>query len=674
LWITFSDRFVAGLGLDEAGLLRVQQFKGLAYVSITAGLLLILLWLVLRRLSLAMDRLRESRDDLKTTNRLYRMLRAIKGSALRGNEPSRLYQEACRVAVEEGDYRCAWIALPDSARCRLQVVASEGVEESHLRELDVAIDDLPADSGLYQALMQGKPRFVQIVPGDSSQIPVCRCAVDAGRCSLAIVPLSAGTRPSGVLVVQAGRSDAFQRDEAGLLLEIAETLSVASSTVQDSGADSGVKLDPVVGLSDTAELVRRIGYAIGHAHRHRGQVGLLVLDIDGFRDINENFGREAGDQVLKAVADTLTGCTGPGDSVHRMGSDEFGVLLGGLSRSVRPGAALDRLVSRFPVAVRLSQAEILVTVSMGVAFYPKDAADAEELLGRAELALHKRASHVPGTISYYDPELNQRARKQHDLAFALRSPDYLEGFFVHWQPLVESASGRMVAAEALLRWSHPSRGEVSPIEFIPILEDTGRIHAVGDFVLEQAIALGDARAAGGQALDIHVNVSLLQLQDPEFVERLTALWQAGAKAREWALVLEITESQLMSDVERVSAACRRLRALGHRIELDDFGTGYSSLNYLTSLPIDGIKLDRSFIVRAEQDERTCKVVESVIALARHLGLTTVAEGIETRAQSDLLIRLDCQAMQGYLFGRPMPAGELPVASRTTAILLAAGGR
>lgn len=503
LWITFSDRFVAGLGLGEAGLLKAQQFKGLAYVSVTAGLLLVLLWLVLKRLATAMDHLRQSRDDLKTTNRPYRMLRA-------------------------------------------------------------------------------------------------------------------------------------------------------------NATGSGDGLDPVVGLSGSAELMRRIGYAIGHANRHRGQVGLLVLDIDGFRDINENFGREAGDRVLKAVADTLNGCTGPGDSVHRLGSDEFGVLLGGLSRPGRPGAALDCLASGFPLAVKLSRTEIPVTVSIGVAFYPKDASDAEELLGRAELALHRRASRASGALSYYDPELDKRSRKQHDLAFALRSPDYMEGFYVHWQPLVESASGEMVAAEALLRWNHPLRGEIPPFEFIPILEDIGRIHAVGDFVLKQAIALGDARAAGGQALDIHVNVSLLQLQDPEFVERLTALWQAGAKAREWVLVLEITESQLMSDVERVSVACGRLRALGHRIELDDFGTGYSSLNYLTSLPIDGIKLDRPFIVSAEQDERTCKVVESVIALARRLGLATVAEGIETRAQSELLARLGCEVMQGYLFGRPMPASALPV--------------
>ena len=309
---------------------------------------------------------------------------------------------------------------------------------------------------------------------------------------------------------------------------------------------------------------------------------------------------------------------------------------------------------RFPERIDANGLEVYLSASMGVAVYPGDAAEAGELLGCAELALHAQGDGGSGRLTYYAPELDERARTRRELELALRSALDAGELSLAWQPIVDSESGAVLGAEALLRWSHPRLGAIAPDRFVPIAEETGLIVPIGDWVIATACRQGAAWAEAGWPLDVGVNVALQQLQAPGFVERVReALGPCHGGG--WRLVIELTESEFMSDPEPVIAACRALKELGCAVRVDDFGTGYSALNSLTHLPLDGLKVDRSFVARIESDRGVQSISRAVVALAGGLGLDVIAEGVETRGQLARVQELGCRHVQGFLFGPPVPA-------------------
>ncbi|MDT8410439.1 MAG: GGDEF domain-containing protein [Wenzhouxiangellaceae bacterium] len=667
LWIGFSDQFVAQLDLDEAQFTRVQQYKGWVYVLLTSVLLYLLLRYMLRHLDRSINALNRSRNQLDSINRLYRMLRTVKSSLLREDTLEPLLEEACRVAVAEGEYRMAWVVMFDPDRRHLRAVAHNGPGQALIRNRVVDPDQMPAESPISRTLETGKPTFVNGCRRDSFLDGRGGRESELGYASVAAIPLFRDSRVIGSFAVYADQTAAFDRDEARLLLEIGESLNFAidkfSKTAggnSDGGNNHGygAEHDEITGLPTRRTFERQVAQALARANRRSEHVALIVLDVDGFRHVNDVLGRAAGDQVLKTVATMLTGSLRPGDCVGRLGSDEFAVLLVDLPGDQAIGASIAHIGKGFPQRLPINDHEVNVSVSMGVGLFPDDAKDAEELFACAELALHNAPSDARGQITYYEPELNERARRQRELELALHDVQVERDFHLAWQPIVDVRSSQLFGAEALLRWSHPRLGNIPPDVFIPLAEMSGQIIELGRWVLEQAILQGDAWAAQGLVLDVHVNVSLLQLQHATFVDELADQLKKHKTSPDWTLVVEITESQIMADPEATASSCRRIKALGCKIDLDDFGTGYSALNYLTRLPLDALKLDRSFVVRASEDANMLAVVEEVVRMAKRLGLTVVAEGVETRAHLKLLGELGCNHAQGYLFGCPDTAEKL----------------
>ncbi len=423
------------------------------------------------------------------------------------------------------------------------------------------------------------------------------------------------------------------------------------------------RYDSLTGLPNRNLLADRLGQALISSARHGRAAAVLFLDLDRFKSINDSLGHNVGDQLLKAAGERLRGCVREGDTVARLGGDEFVVVLTDMARTQDAAhlaqKTLDRLAHPFSVEVPNAGAEeFFITGSIGVSFYPGDGEDAETLLKNADVAMYRAKVHGGNNYQFFTPEMNARARRQLSMENALHVALDRNQFVLYYQPQVDLASGGIVGVEALLRWKHPEQGLVAPAEFIPLLEETGLIVPVGGWVLREACAQAAAwRQAGLSSLRMAVNLSARQLRDGRFADTVAAaLADTGMDPD--GLELEITESLVMQQVEASLEALRRIHALGVHISMDDFGTGYSSLSHLKLLPIDAVKIDRSFVCDIPDDENDAAIVQAIIVLARTLRLNVIAEGVETEAQLAFLRAQGCGAAQGFLFSRPVPAEEL----------------
>jgi predicted signal transduction protein with EAL and GGDEF domain len=348
----------------------------------------------------------------------------------------------------------------------------------------------------------------------------------------------------------------------------------------------------------------------------------------------------------------------PGDTVARISGDEFAVVLADLARPEDASLVAQKIIDRLAASVAIHGQEVFVTGSIGIALFPGDGADAETLIGAADAAMYRAKQSGRNAYQFFTAEINQRSRARAQLGSELRRAVEHEEFFVVYQPKVSLADRRPSGAEALLRWKHPERGTVSPVEFIPVLEETGLIVPVGEWVLRRACEdLKAWQAAGLDPGPVSVNLSARQFRLPDLDARLKAIVAAAGVAPS-LVELEITESQLVQDPDHAIRMMRSLCDAGMRIAIDDFGTGYSSLSYLTRFPVGSLKIDRSFVRDVIDDATDATIVRTIIEMAHTLGFTVVAEGIETEAQAQYLREHRCEEGQGYLFARPMPAAEL----------------
>lgn len=655
LWIGYSDQFVGALDLPAAQLTRVQQYKGWGYVVVTAVLLYFLLHFALHHLQRSHRALQRNRDRLLALNRLYRMVRAVKGALLQLGEREVLLQEVCRVAVVEGGYRLAWIALWEPDGRHLRAAAHAGAGTPGVPRLRFAPDEANRTSPVVTAALHGRVEVARDLGADPALDGHGGDAARLGYAAVAAVPIGDHDGTRGALAVYADTSDAFDAEETRLLAEIGDSIALGLHFLQRGHVlEELTHYDTLTGLANRGLAEQRLAEALTRAHQRGLTVGAIALDIDDFRQINNTGGRQAGDRALQAVAQILAGCVRPGDTIARVGNDEFAVVIADVADAASVSEPVNRIADSFPQRLDLDGTEVYLSVSMGIAVHPGDADDAEELLGRAELSLHSQSPGTSGRIIYYEAELDERARHERELEIALRTA--LDGNELHleWQPIIDPEAETALGAEALLRWQSPRLGSVGPGEFVPIAERTGLIVAIGDWVLDAAAAQASAWAAQGLPLQINVNVALQQLQHRGFVEHVERVLES-ARAHGWTLALELTESEFMADIETTVETCRALRRLGCRLEVDDFGIGYSALNYLTRLPVDGLKIDRTFVARAAEDPGTRAIVEAVVTLSRRLGLGITAEGIETGQQLALVRGLGCHHVQGFLYGRPVNA-------------------
>ena len=426
--------------------------------------------------------------------------------------------------------------------------------------------------------------------------------------------------------------------------------------------------DALTGLPNRRLLVDRLQHATLAVARARNQGALLFIDLDNFKDLNDTLGHDTGDQLLLQVASRLKDCVRESDTVARFGGDEFVVLVQGLSADTAQASAEAALVASH-IATTLGKPYALgdlshhSTPSIGIALFGQQACTVDELLKHADLAMYQAKAAGRNTQRFFDPDMQIAASHRAALEADLRRGLHDKELVLFYQPIVDG-KGRLQGAEALVRWRHPRRGMVSPAEFIPLAEQTGLILPLGQWVLEAACAqlVAWSRSVLTRDFFLSVNVSVRQFRQPDFVECvLGALDATGANPER--LKLELTESLLMADVEDIIARMEHLRRYGVGFSLDDFGTGYSSLSYLKRLPLDQLKIDQGFVRDLQTDPNDAAIVRTILALADSLDLDVVAEGVETTGQLDFLQRHGCNAFQGYLFGRPMPAEMLERALR-----------
>jgi diguanylate cyclase (GGDEF)-like protein/PAS domain S-box-containing protein len=430
--------------------------------------------------------------------------------------------------------------------------------------------------------------------------------------------------------------------------------------------------DFLTGLPNRMLLNDRIGQAVASAKRRKKQVAVLFLDLDGFKHINDSLGHPVGDKLLQSIAKRLTATVRGADTVSRQGGDEFVVLLADLSHSDDAVIMAARMLRTVAEPHCVDPHDLHVTTSIGVSVYPDDGLDAETLIKNADTAMYQAKENGRQSYQFFKPAMNARAVERQSIEESLRRALDRQEFAIHYQPKICMRTGVITGAEALIRWTHPVRGAISPAQFIPVAEDCGLIVPIGRWVLRQACEQArEWLKAGLPETTMAVNVSAMEFQDEAFLEHLTLiLEESGLDPR--ALELELTESALMKRVEATAAILRTLKESGVQVAVDDFGTGYSSLSYLRKFPIDSLKIDQSFVRQIGSGADDAAIVTAVISMARSLKLRVVAEGVETVKELEFLKTHECDEAQGYFFGRPMPAPQfaallrtgLPIAVRT----------
>ncbi len=387
----------------------------------------------------------------------------------------------------------------------------------------------------------------------------------------------------------------------------------------------------------------------------RGEcLAVLCLDLDQFKSINDALGHPIGDELLKLVADRLRGCTREPDTVARLGGDEFAIIMTQMQQPTDAAALSKRIRESIIRPYQIDGHQIVTDISIGISIAPYDAVEADPLLRNADMALYGAKADGRGTFRYFEPEMNTRMKARRELEIDLRRALVNKEFELHYQPLVNLQNNEINGFEALLRWNNPSRGLVSPADFIPIAEETGLIVPLGEWVLKSACYEAVDWPDG---IKVAVNLSPAQLNNRNLLSVVTgALSETGMAPHK--LQLEITETVLLQNTFATLATLHELRKLGVQIALDDFGTGYSSLSYLRSFPFDKIKIDRSFIQDLSKGDEPVAIVQAVANLAKCLNMASTAEGVETQQQRDVLESIGCTEMQGYLFSRARPASEI----------------
>ncbi|MFH1035880.1 MAG: EAL domain-containing protein [Pseudomonadota bacterium] len=416
--------------------------------------------------------------------------------------------------------------------------------------------------------------------------------------------------------------------------------------------------DPLTGLPNRSLFGERLVSAMAHARRRDLGLAVLFLDLDNFKTINDSLGHSLGDELLKAVARRLQECVRAEDTVARLGGDEFLLLLQDIGNATAAAMAGRRVLTSLAEPFMIDRHELFVSVSVGITLFPHDGEDTETLIKNADMAMYRAKDEGKRGLHLYSPALNNEVTRRLLMENNLRKGLTRGEFEVHYQPKVRLSDGQVTGMEALIRWNQPEVGMISPVEFIPLAEESGLILPIGEWVLREACHFTKAlHDAGHPELSVAVNLSTRQLLwQFDLVDMLEATL-AESELPADRLELEVTESVIMRNLEASIVTMRRIRDLGIRISLDDFGTGYSSLFYLKKLPIDTIKIDRAFVRDLPHNREDVAIIQGIISMARSLNLEVVAEGVETLEQLEFLRQSHCHLMQGYYFSRPVPGDD-----------------
>jgi diguanylate cyclase (GGDEF)-like protein len=416
--------------------------------------------------------------------------------------------------------------------------------------------------------------------------------------------------------------------------------------------------DSLTGLPNRALLFDRLGHAINQSRRYNHELAVLFIDLDRFKYINDTMGHEAGDIVLKTVASRIRECLRESDTVARLGGDEFIALVTNLEQAVDAATVANKIVESVSQPIMIGANGATVSPSIGIALFPNDAEDADELIRLADAAMYQSKQTGGQGYQFYRPDMNGAALRRIGLGVALQRAIRHREFELEYQPQVDLNNGEVVGLEALVRWRHPERGQIPPDQFIPLAEELGLMTPLGDLILEMAcMQMADWKRQHQPVLRLAVNLSAHQFKQADLLDHVNK-WIDKAGLDSSLIELELTETSIMHDPEAAADILGRLSKAGVRVTVDDFGTGYSSLAYLKRFPIDALKIDRSFVRDVTEDASDGAIVRTIIALARHLHLDVVAEGVETLAQLEFMRANNCRYAQGFYFSPAVPADKV----------------
>lgn len=604
---------------------------------------------------------KREREKVLRLSRIQSVLSSINSLIVRSSDRGHLLDSACRIAVEQGNFGAAWIGMLDDSSGDLRTVAWSGLDIARLAGDAQALDEcVRRGVGIVaRAIAEKRAAFSNDLAADPKESLTVRmrAALDHGFRSLVALPLLVRQKAIGVMQLFAREPGVIDESELRLLTEIAGDVSFALEHIeQEEKLHHMAYRDPLTGLGNRLHLFDRLEQAIRGARTADRRLALLFGDIKDFRQINESWGRHAGDDVLRELAKRLKRLSPEPENLARTSSDYYAGIISNFKSAADVASLVERsLAGLLSQPYHVGPTELRVFTRVGIAVFPDDGSEAESLFRNAEAA-HRRAKETGQPYLFYEPEMNTRVAQTLLLESKLRAAEEQQQFVLHYQPIVSSVqSSEIIGLEALLRWQDPDNGLVYPDSFVPMLEDTGLIVNVGYWVIRQALAQQQTWTASGvSAPRIAVNISAVQLQQPDFVERVLDI----LPPEPGMIDFEITESVLMHSVEENIEKLQRLRASGISIAVDDFGIGYSSLSYLTRLPINTLKVDRAFVSKMTTDAQSMAVVSAIISLARALRLKVVAEGVETEEQARFLRLLGCDELQGYLFSRPVRPEEI----------------
>jgi diguanylate cyclase (GGDEF)-like protein/PAS domain S-box-containing protein len=596
---------------------------------------------------------------IRRLNRVYEVLSQINALIVRAQDRASLFTETCRIAVEAGAYRMAWIGVIDPNTLDGKVIACHGGEGGYVDKISLTARDGTPDSErpACRALRQSRPVICNDLANDLSMASLQNELLRRGYKSVACFPLTVAGRPAeAVIALYAGEADVFDDDETRLLLELASNITFAVEHIEKQEQLNYLAYyDVLTGLANRSLLLERVAQYMRSNVSGEHRLALFLIDLERFKNINDCLGRPAGDALLRQVAEWLTRYFGDANLLARVGADVFAVVLPEIKQDVDVARLLENAMNAFLLhPFRLDNAVFRVAAKVGVALFPEDGANAETLFKNAEAAV-KTAKSSGNRYLFYAKKMTETVAVRLTLENQLRQALDKGEFVLHYQPKVNLASGKIAGAEALIRWNNPRTGLMPPVRFVPVLEEIGLIHEVGRWALRKALEDHRRwRRAGLAAVRIAVNVSPLQLRSRGFVAESKQAIDGDAHAAS-GLELEITESLIMEDVRHTIASLQAIRAMGVTIAIDDFGTGFSSLSHLSRLPADALKIDRSFVIDLTVTPEGLALVSTIINLAHSLKLKVVAEGVETIEQSRLLRLLNCDEMQGFLFSKALPS-------------------
>jgi diguanylate cyclase (GGDEF)-like protein len=629
------------------------------------------------------DRVDEKQKTEEQKERLTRMFAALSATneaIMRAKSRPQLFEMVCEAAANGGKFTSTTISLANPASDFLDIAAVAGPTAETTRNVKVSISAArPEGRGLSGAAFrsrqpcisndyladQGASAFHAIIRGDGAK-------------SGAAFPLLIRGRAVGVMLFLSAEKDTFTPEFVELLQRLADNVSFAlenfdradEKTKADARIEYLASHDSLTSLPNREMFNGLLHHAIEAACRHQRQFAVLFIDLDRFKVINDSLGHDAGDILLVEIANRLRQTLRSSDVVARLGGDEFVVILEETAESHDVERIASNLLSVLSQPLQLSGHECQATASIGIAMYPADGPDAQTLTKNADMAMYLAKEDGKNGFRFFTKEVKTQSIERLTLESALRRALERDQFALHYQPKVDMATGQITGVEALLRWTHPELGVLPPMQFIPLAEETGLIVPIGRWVLKEACAQNMAwQRCGLRPVSMAVNLSPRQFVDEHLLQDIDeALAASGMSAV--LLQLEVTESMVMRNVSRAVKVLDAIQRRGIRLAIDDFGTGYSSMSLMKQFPIDTIKIDRSFVRDLPDDSEDKAIAQAIISMGKALGMTVVAEGVETAEQQSFLRDHACDEMQGFLFSKPLPPQQLAELLRSAALVVA----